>query len=125
MKNSITSKVLGVLPARKGSKGLPGKNLKPLLGRPLIAWAATELSKSIEVEEKICSTDDTEIAKVAKACGLSVPWLRPKQLAEDDTLVVEVLKHALNKEIEEKRNSILAYRAYSGDKSYSYIRRHR
>jgi CMP-N,N'-diacetyllegionaminic acid synthase len=89
------SRVLGILPARGGSKGIPGKNLKPLSGKPLIAWAATALSNAAEVEQKICSTDDSHIAQVAQAYGLRVPWLRPPELALDDTLVVDVIEHAL------------------------------
>jgi CMP-N-acetylneuraminic acid synthetase len=88
-------RVLGVLPARGGSKGIPGKNLKPLVGKPLIAWSAKALSQANEVETKICSTDDQRIAEVARASGLCVPWLRPADLALDDTLVVDVIEHAL------------------------------
>ena len=90
------SRVLGILPARGGSKGIPGKNLKNLLGKPLIAWAATALANAAGVEQKICSTDDSRIAEVAGAYGLDVPWLRPPELALDDTLVVDVIAHALH-----------------------------
>jgi CMP-N,N'-diacetyllegionaminic acid synthase len=89
------SRVLGILPARGGSKGIPGKNLKPLMGKPLIAWAATALANATQVERKICSTDDIGIAQVAESCGLEVPWLRPAELALDQTLVVDVIEHAL------------------------------
>jgi CMP-N,N'-diacetyllegionaminic acid synthase len=91
----VETRVLGILPARGGSKGIPGKNLKPLLGKPLIAWAATALAHSVEVDQKICSTDDSHIAQIAKDYGLSVPWLRPPDLALDNTLVVDVIEHAL------------------------------
>jgi CMP-N,N'-diacetyllegionaminic acid synthase len=87
--------VLGILPARGGSKGIPGKNLRPLLGMPLIAWSATALAQAVEVEARICSTDDRRIAEVAETYGLEVPWLRPPELALDDTLVVDVIEHAL------------------------------
>ncbi len=90
------SRILGLLPARGGSKGIPGKNLKPLLGKPLIAWAATALANAAEVERKICSTDDSRIAKAAESYGLEVPWFRPPELALDDTLVVDVIEHALH-----------------------------
>ncbi len=92
---AIPTRVLGVLPARSGSKTIPGKNLKPLAGRPLLTWAAAALAGATEVEEKICSTDDADIALVAKASGLNVPWLRPLELGLDDTLVVDVIEHAL------------------------------
>jgi CMP-N,N'-diacetyllegionaminic acid synthase len=84
------------LPARGGSKGIPGKNIKPLLGKPLISWAATALSEATEVDRKICSTDDSHIAEVAEFYGLEVPWLRPPELALDNTLVVDVIAHALH-----------------------------
>lgn len=87
--------VLGMLAARGGSKGVPGKNLRQLLGKPLIGWAASALSMSTEVQRKICSTDDAHIADVAQKYGLEVPWLRPAELARDDTLVVDVIAHAL------------------------------
>lgn len=93
---TAASRVLGILPARGGSKGIPGKNLKPLLGKPLIAWAATALANAVEVERKICSTDDSGIAEVAQSFGLEAPWLRPAELALDDTLVVDVVAHALH-----------------------------
>jgi CMP-N-acetylneuraminic acid synthetase len=94
-------RILGILPARGGSKGNSGKNLKPLLGKPLIAWAATALAHSVEVDQKICSTDDSHIAQVAKDYGLRVPWLRPPELALDDALVVDVIEHALRSMLEE------------------------
>lgn len=86
---------LVVIPARGGSKGLPGKNIKLLNGKPLIHYtieAARRLFKDIE----ICfSTDDNEIKKVAEQTGLSVPFLRPKELANDDSGTHEVLLHAI------------------------------
>lgn len=87
--------VLGLLPARGGSKGIPGKNLRPLLGRPLIGWVADALAKARTPARKICSTDDLAIAEVAKAFGLEIPWMRPAELAQDRTLVVDVILHAL------------------------------
>jgi CMP-N,N'-diacetyllegionaminic acid synthase len=91
----IKNRVLGILPARGGSKGIPGKNLRPLLGKPLIAWAAEALANSKMVERAICCTDDNDIAKVAQLYGLEVPWLRPRNLALDESLVAEVVEHAL------------------------------
>lgn len=90
-----TPRVLGILPARGGSKGIPGKNLRPLLGRPLIAWSAAALAAARSPARKICSTDDPNIAAAAIAAGIEVPWLRPAELAGDTTLVVDVIAHAL------------------------------
>lgn len=93
------------MPARGGSKGIPGKNIKPLLGKPLISWAATALSGATGVDRKICSTDDSHIAEVAESYGLEVPWLRPPELALDNTLVVDVITHALHALLTESRGS--------------------
>jgi CMP-N-acetylneuraminic acid synthetase len=90
-------KVLGILPARGGSKGVPGKNVRPLLGRPLIAWAASALAGSSQVTRAICSTDDPAIARAAENAGLEIPWMRPPEIAGDTTLVVDVLLHALER----------------------------
>jgi CMP-N,N'-diacetyllegionaminic acid synthase len=87
--------ILGLLPARGGSKGLPGKNTRELLGKPLIAWAARALLECPIVHRSICSTDDLVIAKVARECGLETPFLRPLDLAEDSTPIVDVIRHAL------------------------------
>lgn len=88
--------VLGLLPARGGSKGIPGKNLRPLCGRPLLHWAAAALVGARSVSRRICSTDDMAVASAARDAGLEVPWLRPPELAADRTLVVDVIRHALD-----------------------------
>lgn len=99
------TRVLGLLPARSGSKGIPGKNLRLLHGKPLLAWAASALAQAAEVETKICSTDDECIAHVARENGLEVPWLRPQELALDDTLIVDVIEHALRSMMSEQERS--------------------
>jgi CMP-N,N'-diacetyllegionaminic acid synthase len=88
-------KVLGILPERGGSKGVTGKNLRELCGRPLIGWAASVLSSAECVHTKICCSDDREILQAARESGLKTPWVRPEALASDTALVVDVLKHAL------------------------------
>ncbi len=88
-------RVLGLLPARSGSKGVPGKNLRPFRGRPLLSWAAAALASAKTPARRICSTDDQAIAQVAVSAGLEVPWLRPAVLAGDTSLVVDVIAHAL------------------------------
>lgn len=90
------SEVLGILPARGGSKGLPGKNVRDLYGKPLIAWAGSALAECQSVSRAICSTDDDEIAAAARACGLEVPFKRPDELASDTAKVADVLVHVLD-----------------------------
>lgn len=93
----MNEKVLGILPARSGSKGIPGKNLRNLLGKPLIGWSAEALVGVKCIEKKICCTDDESIAEVARQFGLEVPWIRPSSLAQDDTLVIDVISHAIDR----------------------------
>lgn len=87
--------VLGVITARGGSKGLPGKNVRPLAGRPLIAWTIDAARHSRRLTRTIVSTDDSEIAHAARECGGEVPFLRPAHLAEDATAHAPVMEHAL------------------------------
>lgn len=89
------SKVLGVITARGGSKGIPGKNIKPLLGKPLIAYTIEAAKKSGALDRLILSTDDKEIAEVAKKYGCEVPFMRPQELAEDKSAHLPVMQHAV------------------------------
>lgn len=85
-----------VIPARGGSKGIPGKNIKPLAGKPLIHYSI-EVAMAIASGEQICvSTDDVEIKAVVESLGLTVPFLRPAELATDTAGTHEVLIHALD-----------------------------
>lgn len=88
--------VLAIIPARVGSKGLPGKNLKELCGKPLIAWSIDVGLRSKYIDLLIVSTDGLEIAKIAEKYGASVPFIRPPELATDQATSIEVIKHALN-----------------------------
>lgn len=88
-------KILALIPARGGSKGLPRKNIKPLLGKPLIAWTIEQAKASKYVDKVVVSTDDEEIAKVAVKYGAEVPFLRPKELARDESPTIGVILHAL------------------------------
>lgn len=88
--------ILGVIPARGGSKGIPRKNIKPLLGKPLIAWTIEEAKKSKYLTRIIVSTDDKEIAEVARSYGAEVPFLRPVEISGDLSTDVEFLTHALD-----------------------------
>ncbi len=89
-------RVLALIPARGGSKRLPGKNIRILGGRPLIVWSI-DIARSIpEVCDVLVSTDDPAIAKVSKSVGAYVPWLRPSELATDTASSVDVALHALD-----------------------------
>jgi CMP-N-acetylneuraminic acid synthetase len=88
-------KILALIPARGGSKGIPRKNIKPLVGKPLIAWTITEALKSCYLDEVVVSTEDAEIADVAKQWGASLPFMRPAELAQDDTPGAAPAIHAL------------------------------
>ena len=88
-------KVLGVITARGGSKGIPGKNLKLLGGRPLIAYTIDAAQQSNALDRLILSTDDPAIAEAARALGCEVPFLRPPELARDDTPHLPVMQHAV------------------------------
>lgn len=89
------SAIIAVIPARGGSKGLSRKNIRPLGGRPLIAHSIEAAQKSKLIGRVIVTTDDEEIADVARKYGAEVPFMRPVELAGDDTPPGPVLKHAL------------------------------
>lgn len=87
--------LLAVIPARGGSKGLPGKNIRPFTGLPLIAHSILLAKMCPEIDRLIVSTDSPEIADVARDFGADVPFIRPAELARDDTPMWPVLRHAL------------------------------
>jgi len=89
-------KILALIPARGGSKGLPRKNIRPLLGKPLIAWTIEQALNSKYIDRVIVSTDDLEIAEISKKYGAEVPFIRPKELAQDDTPTIDVVFHTLD-----------------------------
>lgn len=89
-------KVLGIIPARGGSKGIPRKNLKLLAGKPLIAWTIEEAKKSHCLDRLILSSEDVEIIETATAWGCEAPFVRPVELAGDNTPGIEPVIHALN-----------------------------
>lgn len=88
-------KVLGFVPARGGSKGLPRKNILELGGRPLIGWTLAAAKASRYLDRCIVSTDDEEIAQVARRLGGDVPFLRPAELAGDESKTFDAVQHAL------------------------------
>ena len=88
--------LLAVIPARSGSKGLPGKNIKPLCGKPLIAWTIERAQQSRYIDTIMFSTDSQEIANIAESCDLEIPLLRPAELALDTTSTLDVIRHAID-----------------------------
>ncbi|MCM1213728.1 MAG: acylneuraminate cytidylyltransferase family protein [Lachnospiraceae bacterium] len=88
--------MIAIIPARGGSKGLPGKNIRELNGKPLIAYTIEAAQKARQVEKIIVSTDDHKIAEVAKEYGAEVPFLRPDELATDTSQAVDVYLHAVD-----------------------------
>jgi CMP-N,N'-diacetyllegionaminic acid synthase len=89
------TEVLAIVPARGGSKGLPGKNLRPLAGHPLIAYSIAAGLQSKLVNRVICSTDSEEIAETARKYGAEVPFMRPSELAQDDSPDIDFFLHVL------------------------------
>lgn len=93
----MSGRILGVIPARGGSRGLPGKNVRPLAGVPLIGYAIRCASLIPELTRTVVTTDDEGIAAVARQLGGDVPFLRPAELARDDTPMAPVIRHALER----------------------------
>lgn len=89
-------RILGLVPARGGSKGILGKNIKPLAGKPLVAYTFDSIRESKLLTQTIVSTDDAEIANTCKSLGLTVPFLRPADLAADKSPTLPVITHALD-----------------------------
>lgn len=89
-------KILGIIPARGGSKGVPRKNIKLLGTKPLIQYTSEIALDCKKIDLVVLSSDDDEIINVGKKLGLKVPFKRPKELAEDNSSSISVIKHALN-----------------------------
>ncbi len=88
--------VIGIIPARGGSKGVPGKNIRDVGGFPMIAYSIIASLNSRNIERTIVSTDSEEIAEIAIKYGAEVPFLRPEEFARDDSKDIEFFKHAIN-----------------------------
>ncbi|MBQ7594948.1 MAG: acylneuraminate cytidylyltransferase family protein [Synergistaceae bacterium] len=88
-------KILALIPARGGSKGIKGKNITPLAGRPLIAYTIEAALNSKYIDKVIVSTDNQEIANTAKKFGAEVPFMRPPELADDKAKTIDAVLHAL------------------------------
>lgn len=87
--------MIAIIPARGGSKGLPGKNIKNLNGKPLIAYTIEAAINSEYISDVIVTTDDIKIAEIAKKYGAKVPFIRPDNLAEDNSSAIDVYIHAI------------------------------
>ena len=87
--------ILGIIPARGGSKGVPRKNVLPLNGKPLISYTIEEAKKSKYINRLIVTTDDDEIAYISKQYGAEIPFMRPKSLGGDSISTNQVIEHAL------------------------------
>lgn len=88
-------KILAIIAARGGSKGVPGKNVRELSGKPLICHTIEQIKKWNGYDRFIVSTDSEKIAEIATDCGVEVPFMRPKELAQDDTGKLKALRNAL------------------------------
>jgi CMP-N-acetylneuraminic acid synthetase len=89
--------ILGLIPARGGSKSIPRKNIKLFLGKPLIAWSIEQAQECNCLDKIIVSTDDCEISKISKRYGAEIPFLRPKELATDKSLVIDAIRYTVEK----------------------------
>ncbi len=89
-------KYLAIIPARSGSKGVPNKNIRDINGHPLISWSIKQALKVPAISNVMVSTDSVEIANIAKKYGAEVPFIRPLELALDETATEPVMKHAID-----------------------------
>ena len=90
-------RIIGIIPARGGSKGLPGKNILIFSGKPLIAWSIEQAISSGILDTVIVNTEDKKIAQVARKYGAEIPFIRPKELAEDNVNLIDVILYILEK----------------------------
>ena len=88
-------KLLAVIPSRGGSKGIPRKNIKPLAGKPLLGWTIDAAKQASCVDRVVLSTEDEEIATVGRELGAEVPFMRPAELAADDTPGIAPVLHII------------------------------
>ena len=93
----VTGMKICVIPARGGSKRIPRKNVKPFYGMPMISWSIAAAIESDIFDHIIVTTDDTDIADVARTAGAEVPFIRPADLSDDHTATVPVISHAISK----------------------------
>lgn len=92
----MADKILAIIPARAGSKRLPGKNSKPLYGKPLVQWTIEAAQQCQNIDEIVVSTDSETIAEIAEKCGVPVPFLRPEDISGDTATAIDVVKHTVD-----------------------------
>ena len=116
-------KILGIIPARVGSKGVPNKNIKHLDGKPLMAYTSEVALKSKFLDKVIVSTNDNKIAEVSRSLGLEVPFMRPDNLAEDASPTLPVVKHALSfyKELGEEFDAVCILQVTSPTRTLNFL----
>ena len=95
--------MIAIIPARGGSKGVPKKNIRPLAGKPLIIWTIEAAKKSTHIDRIILSTDDEEIVSVCQGTGIEIPFMRPKDLAQDDSSAIDNYIYTMDCIIKEHR----------------------
>jgi CMP-N,N'-diacetyllegionaminic acid synthase len=91
----MEKRIIAIIPARSGSKGIAKKNTKMLLGKPLVTWTIEQAKKSEFIDTLFVSTDSDEIAKISEQSGVPVPFLRPPEFARDDSPTIDAINHAL------------------------------
>jgi CMP-N,N'-diacetyllegionaminic acid synthase len=96
LRKEVESLVLAIIPARGGSKGIPNKNKRLICGKPLIAWTILAAQMANSVDKIVVSTDDEDIAEIARGLGVEVPFMRPPGLARDETPGSEPVQHVLS-----------------------------
>ena len=101
--------MIAIIPARGGSKGLPGKNIKSLNGVPLICHSILSALKAKSISRVVVSTDDDEIAKIAKECGAEVPFIRPRNLAKDNSMVMDAYFYTVDRLANEENETIESF----------------
>ena len=94
--NDKTGNILGLVPARSGSKGVPGKNIRMVGGHPLIAYSIAASLQTPSISRTVVTTDSEEIAQIALDYGAEVPFIRPAKIATDDAQDMSYVRHALN-----------------------------
>lgn len=104
--------MLAIIPARGGSKGLPGKNIKPLAGKPLIYWTIDAALKAKCISRVILSTDDDEIAKICEPTGIEIPFMRPKELAQDNSLAIDNYIYTVQRLIDNNNHDIQEFAVF-------------
>lgn len=95
-RREMKNKIIAIVPARGSSKGIPRKNIKLLAGKPLIVWTIEQAKRSRYIDRIIVSTDSEEIAETSEKSGAEVPFLRPEELARDNSPTIDAIMHAVN-----------------------------